>query len=223
MLASNKFSWKGLLKTAEDNFDSGSDQDLTSAGWTKIIGTASIREDGTSKAYSTSAGFGSSASYKIDMFPTGSLNRLKHRWVRCTFDSLAGNTTMGVYFSVTYSGSNRTAIWVDVIKDVATGIWSFTFNQQFNGGPISGQLIGTITEGVNPLPYMVLMRSHGSLIDIDIGTGTITGGDGLISLYNQTMIGQNLSNSVGLLYVGPAFSLGGKNAEWSKFEVRIYS
>lgn len=214
--------WKGIRKIFDDYFDSGTDQDLASAGWKKVLGTAVIKEDGTSKAYSSSASF-ATAQYTPDAVLTGPVGT-NWSWVSCDVHLNAHNgVLLEVYHSIYVSGGRRTGLWVEVTRNQTSGIWTFTYNLQFNGGAVTSTSIGTIDEATYTPPYTILIRKHGTKYDVDIGQPPIVGGDGLISLYDQGQTSWLNLGRPGIGYKGPFFGLGGHEAEWSDFIVRKHA
>ena len=217
--------WKGIRHIFTDLFDSEIDQDLTAAGWTKINGSAVIREDGSGKAYSTSAGFSPNniCVYTPDGVSVGNVSQNYH-WLSCDVVLCAHNNVyLEIYHSVRYAAGRRTAVWVEVFRNQSTGVWTFNWNFEYNAGGVTSTSIGTISEGKNPPPYTVLIRRHDLLYDIDIGPGPLVGGDGLITLNDAAGTSFTYLGKPGLGYIGPAFGLGAHEAEWAKFIVRKYA
>ena len=207
-LAITGFSWRGLKQVVIDQFDGGSDVELSTTGdWTQVVGTATIREDGAGTAYSKSVGSNVTASYSNTV--NGIVNNRK---VECDVEVLGTNVHCGIF--VTHSGS-----LADKGSFKVYGVWNGVntdyYYQPIAIAPPAATLIGQISGSGQ---HHIRADLNGQVYTVSINNGTLTASfDGGGTNYG------NKNDRAGLYYKGPSLGAGTVIlAEWQNFDVRLY-
>jgi len=203
------FGWRGLRQAVLDNFDGGSDVTLESTGdWTKIAGSATLREDGAGTGYSSSAGIGSSVTFYLN--DAGKM--LNNRKISVEVLILSANTRAGLIVSGRGSAmKNKFAVYG--IRNGANTDYYYVYAT--GGVDIGPTLIGQIA---NQLQHTILVIQRGiGKYDVDIEGGTLTvsvdtGGDSGVT-----------NDRCGLYYLGPTFVGGGHQAEGQGLGAGVYA
>lgn len=200
-------NWTGKKLVVLDQFDGGSDVDLTTTEYTKSAGTAVIREDGTSKAYTKST-TSDSTWYLNNKNGYSNLQRV----VSVKVNVLSANYRGGI--TIINEGLASTKYRIDAyIKRVGSN-WTFEIAENDGGvdtTPVSQALTSAALQStitITLLPNTI----YWSVTNIsDNYSDSFTPGD----YYDST------DAKSGLFVQTPGISFGTSNkVEWQDFSVR---